>query len=391
MTKCIAFLLYICTCKHLGGSFICSLRPFHLLSFIDVSIIWGLFPLLHPCKLSSRELSFHFLSLLPLHIWFLVLFVLCHETLLPSVAFYFVRSCLLLSSLCFTLLVLFLFLYRFLLVCLTFYLVFCMSFLLLWHFTSFHPCLASFKGIQHCHLSLWILVFFLHHVVLHCNSCHFCFFFLSSNSRKFNIWRNWEDLLKLFASSLRWLNYGGLLPTPPRGDLWACSWLLVSCMAKIGSAIPLAQWLCDHACLDIIKRSIIITLSNTVSEKFCDVVIGEGCLTERDMKEGVKHVLFIGNVLNECSVTWVSKVGYIPWTGSGPPRSPIRPTVLFPKFQTWNKKLSVSAELTMHLHYFNLQMQGDTSVSCTIVHVNCQCCSASYLRNRYLIYSLYFR
>src|SRR6218665_2262316 len=60
MTKCIAFLLYICTCKHLGGSFICSLRPFHLLSFIDVSIIWGLFPLLHPCKLSSRELSFHF-------------------------------------------------------------------------------------------------------------------------------------------------------------------------------------------------------------------------------------------------------------------------------------------------------------------------------------------
>ena len=25
------------------------------------------------------------------------------------------------------------------------------------------------------------------------------------------------------------------LPTPPRGGLWACSWLLASCMAKIGS------------------------------------------------------------------------------------------------------------------------------------------------------------
>jgi len=51
-----------------------------------------------------------------------------------------------------------------------------------------------------------------------------------------------------------------------------------------------------------VTRPIHITLNNFVSEELWDVLFGGGGLTERDMREGVKNVHFIRDVLNGCSL-----------------------------------------------------------------------------------------
>src|SRR6218665_1915799 len=95
MTNALPF--FLCSCRQLGGSFVYSLRPFHLFTLTEVFNNWELTALL--LSLQTVLLSIFSVSCLPLHLLFLVLRVLYDKGLSPCFAPP-LSGCLFLPSLC---------------------------------------------------------------------------------------------------------------------------------------------------------------------------------------------------------------------------------------------------------------------------------------------------